>query len=420
MPRTSNKYRLLTLFLLFLLSACASPPQEKQSSPDAPYLVLVSMDGYRWNYDSLTETPSLDRMAREGMKAEALRPVFPSVTFPNHYSIATGVYPWRHGIVANEFPREPGGDWYLYKNRSAVQDGSWYLSEPIWVTAEKAGLRTAAFYFVGTEADIEGVRPADWRNFDAEVPAATRVDTVLGWLSRPEAERPRLVTLYFENVDSAGHWYGPESPENLEAMRLLDHQLGRLLDGIAALPHGDRVNVLLVSDHGQSVYADREPFVLEKWINLDNVKTVGKGPFVYLYYDRAAKNRVGRARDSINANWDCGRAYRPAELPPAWNAGTSLRYPDLFVLSDPGCAVTVDAQSAERLLKGDHGWSPEMPEMAGIFYAVGPRIPAGTRVGIVSVVDVYPMMLEILGLAAPGPVDGDPDALASRLLPEKR
>ncbi|MGD8347424.1 MAG: ectonucleotide pyrophosphatase/phosphodiesterase [Lysobacterales bacterium] len=420
MSRTSTKYRLFALFLLLFLSACAAPPLKKQAAPDTPYLVLVSMDGFRWDYHTLTETPNLDRMASKGMKAEALRPVFPTITFPNHYSIATGVYPWRHGIVANEFPREAGGEWYVYKNRSAVQDGSWYLSEPVWVTAEKAGLRTAAFYFVGTEADIDGVRPADWRSFDAEVPAATRVDTVLGWLSRPEAERPHLVTLYFENVDSAGHWYGPESPENREVMRLLDQQLGRLLDGIAALPHGERVNVLLVSDHGQSAYADREPFILENWIKLDDVKTVGKGAFVYLYYDRSAKNRVKRARDAINGNWDCGRAYLPDELPPSWNAGTSPRYPDLFVQSDPGCAVAVDAKSAERLLKGDHGWSPEMPEMGGIFYAMGPRIPVAARVGVVSVVDVYPMMLEILGLAAPGPVDGDPDVLASRLLPEKR
>lgn len=412
-----NKNRLAIVVALLLLAACSAAPQKAPEEPETSYLVLVSLDGFRWDYDTLTDTPSLDRIARNGMKAERLQPVFPTITFPNHYSIATGVYPWRHGIVGNEFPREADGDWYIYKNRDAVQDGSWYLAEPVWVTAENAGMRSAAFYFVGTEADVGGIRPTYWRNFDADVLPGTRVETVLDWLSLPVSERPRLLTLYFEHVDSAGHWYGPESPENLEMISEIDAQLGRLLDGIAALPHGNRVHVLVVSDHGQSPYCDAEPFVLERWIDLDGVKTVGKGSFVYLYFDEAEDQRPAAVRDTVNENWDCGHAYLPGDLPPEWNAGESPRYPDVFLQSDPGCAVVVDAASLDRLLRGDHGWGPEMPEMGGIFYAIGPRIPAGQRTGVVQTIDVYPMMLEILGLHAPGPVDGDPEALASYLLP---
>lgn len=410
-------WRSLLAAAVLSLLACAPAGPVDEAPDQAPTLVLVSLDGFRWDYASMTETPSLDRLARNGMRAEALIPAFPTLTFPNHFSIATGVWPWRHGLVANRFPDENDQAWYSLSDRATVEDGSWYRAEPVWVTAEKAGMRTAAYYFVGTEADIQGVRPSDWRSFDKEVPGRARVEQVLDWLGRPADRRPSLVTLYFEHVDDSSHWYGPGSPRSLRAIRQVDAWLGRLLDGIEALPRANNISVLVVSDHGQGRYGTRQPLVLEERIDLSDAMVVNGGAyaFVHLAGDRP---RAIAMRDTINRDWNCGRAYLPEDLPPAWNAGSSDRYPDLFVQADPGCGVITRADDGHRLQAGDHGWPPDDPDMWGIFYAAGPRIPPGTLTGPVRVVDIYPLMLAILGLEAPGLVDGDPGALAQRLLPD--
>lgn len=408
----------IVALLAVFLSACSGIEPNQSEQQNKPYLVLVSFDGFRWDYASLTETPALDRMARDGLKAEALQPAFPTVTFPNHFSIATGTLPWRHGIVANDFPNESGERWYRYKDRTTVQDGSWYLAEPVWVTAEKAGLRTAAYYFVGTEADVGGVRPSHWRAFDADVPGRARVSQVLDWLAGPAETRPHLVTLYFEDVDDHGHWHGPQSDENLEAIRQVDRWLGQLREGIARLPHGNDVYVLLVSDHGQAYYNREEPLVLDQWFDLEGTTVINGGPYAFVHLDQDDKNRALAMQAVINRNWNCGQAYLPEELPASWRAGASERYPDLFVQADAGCAVITSEANRHKLTAGDHGWAPDVPEMRGIFYATGPRIPPGARAGVLHVTDIYPMLLDILGLEAPGPVDGDPDALARLLLPK--
>lgn len=411
---------LALLLAASLLAGCAAFDDNGADRGDGPYLVLVSLDGFRWDYDRLTDTPALDRMARDGLKAEALQPVFPTITFPNHFSIATGLHPWAHGIVANDFPDADRERWYSLKDRNTVQDGSWYLAEPIWVTAENAGLRSAAYYFVGTEADIGGVRPSHWRAFDASVPNSARVAQVLDWLSAPAQRRPQLVTLYFEEVDDQGHRYGPESDDNRAAIREVDTRLGELLEGISQLPHGDRVHVILVSDHGQGRYdPNHEPFVLEEWIDLEETRIVNGGPYAFVYLENGGASRAAAMRDVINGRWACGRAWLPDELPGQWNAGSSERYPDLFVIANRGCAVLTTEAKRAGMTAGDHGWAPDVVEMRGIFYAVGPRIPAGARTGVVHATDIYPMMLEILGLEAPGPFHGDPDVLAAMLRPEK-
>ena len=385
---------------------------------DKPYLLLVSIDGFRWDFADLQDTPAIDRIAENGLKAEALQPVFPTLTFPSHFSIATGVRPASHGIVANEFPNEDGSSWYQYKDRSSVQDGQWYLTEPIWVTAEKQGMVSAAYFFVGTEADVAGVRPSHWRAFDASISGEDRVAQVLGWLSEAPETRPHLITLYFEEVDTHTHSGGPGSAESLEAIQRVDAQLQLLLNGIGNLAHGKEVYVLLVSDHGQASYDSAQPtLVLDRIIDLEGTRNVEGGAYVFIHFEEVDINRAERMRDVINDHWACGRAMLPTQTPPAWNMGSSERYPDLIVLADPGCAVLSTAEKQNKINAGAHGWSPEMPEMRGIFYAMGPRIPAGIQIGIVETIDIYPLMLSILGLTAPHAMEGDPDKLPSLLLP---
>jgi len=407
--------------ILLLASACHAPLQPATApGTDRPYVVLVSIDGFRWDFDRLADTPALDRMARTGLKSDALVPAFPTLTFPNHYTIATGWLPWRHGLVANTFPDANRERWYRMQDRDAVQDGRWYEGEPVWVTAERQGVRSVAFYFVGTEADIGGIRPTHWRLFDADVPGEARVNQVLDWLRAPAAERPRFVTLYFEDVDTQTHRHGIGSPESVAAIRRVDELLGRLQAGIAALPFADQVYLVVVSDHGMGAYRAVEPLVLDRLVDLGDTRIVEGGSYVHLYFDRDRDRRARAVRDAVNAAWDCGRAMLADELPAAWRAGASPRYPDLFVLADAGCGVLSSARERHRMEAADHGWPPDMPEMRGILYATGPRIPAGTATGPAHVTDIQPLIVELLGLENSAPVDGDPLRLTSLLRPESR
>lgn len=411
---------LATLFLLLALAGC-SPQQAHnghEQGSSRPYVILVSFDGFRHDFSSMAETPAMDRMAREGLKAEALQPVFPTLTFPNHFSIASGRLPQNHGIVANTFPDDNGDRWYSLYERETVEDGSWYQAEPSWVTAEKQGVRTAAYYFVGTEADVFGVRPSDWRSFEFGVPGEERVDQVLEWLRRPESQRPHLVTLYFEEVDSKTHWYGIGSEESMQAIRDLDRWLGRLQDGIDDLSIADQVYIFLVSDHGMAALDRENVLVLESVIDLGEMKIVEGGPYAFIHFHRPDPGRALALRETINRHWTCGKAFRPEDLPESWQAGISARYPDLIVQADPGCAVVSTRKRLEKLQHADHGWAPDVPEMRGIFYATGPRIPAGARTGVLHVTDIQPLVMSILELEPPEPVDGDPVALPSLLQPE--
>lgn len=411
-------HRLLALLAALMLGACAAPAPSVPAA-DEYYVIVVSFDGFRHDFASLAETPAIDRMAHDGLRAQVLQPAFPTVTFPNHFSIATGMLPQHHGIVANDFPGKDG-DWYSYKDRSSVQDGRWYLAEPFWVTAEKAGMRAAAYYFVGTEADAGGVRPTYWRPFDASVPGQARVKQVLDWLRAPVDTRPRVITLYFEDVDTATHDYGIGSRQSLQAIRRVDAYLDQLQQGIGRLPIANRVSIVLVSDHGMADYSGSEPLVVDEWVDLERTRIVEGGPYVMIWFEQPDAARASEMRDELNRHWDCGQAMRPADLPAEWRASPSPRHPDLWLVAEPGCAVISTGQRRNKLQAADHGWPPDDGNMGGILYATGPRIPAGLRTGPVHVTDVQPLVLELLGLPAPTLIDGDATKLTSLLEPQKR
>jgi arylsulfatase A-like enzyme len=383
---------------------------------DKPRVVLLSLDGFRHDYMERYETPALDEIARRGVRAEALVPAFPSLTFPTHYSIATGLTPGRHGIVANRFLDPATGRHYSLRDRETVEDGWWYGGEPIWVTAESQGMVTSAFYFVGTEADVRGVRPSDWRPFDMDVPGATRVDQVLEWLDAPPATRPHLVTLYLGQVDRAGHEHGPDSPQNAAAVAEVDALVGRLLAGIDDSSRTDPVYLVVVSDHGMMPYVEEPPrFVVDDVIDMDGVRTGVGGPVLYLFLDEPA--RAPSIRDAVNDAWSHGRAWLPEETPAAWGVAGNPRFGDVILTADAGHAVVAGWLRDKRLPAGAHGWTPETPEMHGIFLALGPRFPAGGLLPPVQAVDVYPLLARLLGLRPAPDLDGSPAALADRLLP---
>lgn len=398
----------------WLLVALATAACQHAPEPSPPHVVLISIDGFRHDFRDITDTPALDALAAGGVRATALQPVFPTMTFPNHYSIATGLYPHEHGIVDNTFPDATRTRWYTLRDRDAVGDGSWYGGEPIWVTAARAGLRTAAFYFVGTEAAIGGVRPDDWYAFDPAVPGEARVQQVLDWLGRPATQRPRLITLYFEDVDKATHDYGPESPASLAAIRRVDGYLQRLLDGAARLGLNDQLYVVVVSDHGQArTRRDAPPFVLADHVSLDGVHVVDHGSLAMLFLDDPRPGRAAALRDAINAAWRHGRAYMRTDTPAGWRVTDDPRFGDVIVVADVGHVVS--SQHGRGVSAGDHGWAPDAPQMQGTFIARGPRLPVGKVIDEASVVDVYALLLGILELPAP-PDHPRPDGPLRQLL----
>jgi predicted AlkP superfamily pyrophosphatase or phosphodiesterase len=414
-----NKY--LAFLLILTATAAAASGSGGVNAPEQrnkPYLVLVSLDGFRWDFQNLHDTPALDRITDAGVHAERMIPVFPTLTFPNHYSIATGLYPAGHRLIGNTFPNADLSEWYSLRRREAVQDGKWYGGEPVWVAAEKAGMVTAAYYFVGTEADIQGVPMTYWHQFDASVPGMARVQQVLDWLSMPGERRPHFITLYFEDVDTMTHGYGPGSTQSIAAVERVDGYLGTLLDGIEALPIADDVYLLVVSDHGLiGKRIDDTIFVIDAIADLEGLSVIDHGAAAFIYFPAPDRQRAIEIRNAINAGWDHGKAMLREEAPAAWRVTEEAGFAEIIVQADAGYLVYSTEARVQRRSKGDHGWAPEDEGMHAFFAASGPRLPAGDTLGPIRSVDVYPLMMEILGLPVNTPIDGDPDKLTRLLEP---
>jgi len=393
--------RLVVLCLCLFVAACSQSKNEQD-----PYLILISIDGFGWKLQDANDTPGLDRIAASGVRASAMQPVYPAMTFANHYSIATGLYPYQHGIVDNDFPNADRSAWYHVWDRNAVGDKSWYGGEPIWVSAEKNGMTSAAFFFVGTEAPVGGYSPTYWNKFDASIPGENRVRQVLDWLTLPEDDRPHMITLYFEHVDTAGHEYGVGSWAHEVAVGQVDGYLVQLLDGIEQLDIKDDVSIVVVSDHGQAQYqTESDAFVISDHVNLKGLTAVDHGSYVAIYMDQYDLAQAQNIRDVINTNWNDGRAYLRSESPEHWRVPDDPRFADIAVLANPRYRVVSNREQALRFDGADHGWDPTFEEMHGIFLATGPRLPVGMKTGKINNVEVYPMMMDILGLPLPDNFD---------------
>jgi predicted AlkP superfamily pyrophosphatase or phosphodiesterase len=391
----------------------ADTAPERENSPaqtSKPYVVMVSLDGYRWDYPERYHTPAVERILATGARAEALVPVFPTKTFPNHYSIASGTYTEHSGVVGNEM-YDPAWDRRFLSSRPETStDWHWYGAEPIWVTAEKQGMRTAAFYWPGSEAAVGRVRPTYYKTYDAAVPDTARMRAVLGWLAMEPARRPHLVLAYLSDIDDQAHKHGPDAPEVAEAARTVDGALGMLLDGIARLPIRDSVNVLVVSDHGlQQVDTARIEYLADSAEPGDSTRVVVAGPYAQLFFrgDAAREERVYRA---LAAGMRHARVYRRADIPARLHVRESRRAGDVLVIMDQGWMVDTrrptKARAAWQLNKGNHGYDPQVQTMHGIFLATGPAFRPGATVGRVENVNVYPLIAYVLGLRPAPHVDG--------------
>ena len=396
-------------WLCLLLCACAGPHRAGTVPTPDDYVILVSFDGFRHDYLDRALTPTLDSLAHAGIRARALVPVQPSKTFPSHYTIVTGLHAGEHGLVANTFFDPARGAWYSPADRTTVEDGTWYRGEPIWVTAQRQGLRTGTMFWPGSEADVAGVRPTYWKRFDDDLPDVARIDTVLSWLRLPPTVRPRLLTLYFEFTDDAGSRYGPSSPEADAAIARADSMIVRLLAGTRALPFADRINYVIVSDHGM---ADTRGVVsLSEYVDTTGLRSAVHGPFAFLYLDgdsaRIATARVGLAR------MPHVRVHAPAELPETWH-WDDPRVGDLVLIAEPYWQIV---RAPTPLAPGAaHGWpAEEVPEMRGVLVAAGPRVEPAGVIPALHGIHVYPFLAALLGVEPAAGISGDASVLGKYL-----
>ena len=401
---------LATLFALALMTA-VGVAQHDSVADLQPTVILVSFDGFRWDYASKAPTPNLQRLTARGVRARNMIPSFPSKTFPNHYSIATGLYPGHHGIVSNNIFDPPTGRMFTAAKREEVSDPMWWGGTPIWTLMERNHRSSAPLFWPGSEAPHQGLRPTYWQPYDENVPASARVDRVLQWLDLPAAQRPQLLSLYFEDTDAAGHARGPDSSEVRDAIVRDDGYLGRLVDGLTRRGLLDLVNIVVVSDHGMAAVDDEHVIVADDYLAAADAVISNINPDLSVFPKSGTEEQVYRKLRNANPHL---KVYRRGDTPQHWHFrdAHNPRIPPVIGIADAGWQVlrrtTFDSIKAGKITgaRGQHGWDPQLMAMRAIFVAAGPAFKKGVTVAPFENVSVYNVLAKVLDVT-PAPNDGD-------------
>lgn len=392
-----------------VLSSCTAPTDHKNDGP----LILISIDAFRWDYLQQYSPPTLQRLSRTGVHARRMTASFPSKTFPCHYTLVTGLWPEHHGIVSNWFydPSSPESF-----NMRKTETMWWAGGEPVWITAEKQGVRSACYYWPGAEAEIQRMRPTRFQPFSKEPSSIERVDGLLKWLALPIAERPQICTLYFDHVDTVSHKYGPMSPETDAAVLEDDAALAHLLDGLTKLGLGDAANLVIVSDHGMSETSPDQVVFFEDLMDLSQVRIEATGPFGGVRPNPGVDPATLVAEIRAKAPPQV-QVYLRAEVPAHLHYRASDRIaPIVLIMDDHWCIERKTGWPKLRANynKGSHGWDPTTPNMGALFIANGPAFRRGLTLDNVESVDVYHLLCAVLGIT-PAANDGSPN-LARKIL----
>jgi predicted AlkP superfamily pyrophosphatase or phosphodiesterase len=384
-----------------------SPEQQSKH-----YVVLVSLDGFRYDYAQKYGASHLLAIASRGASApDGMYPAYPSVTFPNHYTIITGLYPEHHGIVANTFYDPARKEHFSYADPKTGGDGSWYGGMPLWVLAEKQGMRAGCFFWPGSDTEIDGDRPSFYLKYDAKIPGETRIDQAIAWLQLPPAQRPHFITLYFSDTDHMGHEFGPETPEEADAVHQADELMGHLETKLNALHLP--IDLFIVADHGMET-VEGGWINLDKWADLTDFET--DGALLYPKSEAAAQKAYEQLRNAS----DKFKVYRRRDVPPQLHYDSNARIGDpVVVLNGPYLVRARSGPPGEPppTVKGMHGYDPyRMKSMRAIFYAEGPDIRHGVKLAPFQNTNIYPFISQILGLKI-GSVDGDGKPLQEILAP---
>ncbi len=397
----------LAILCVFNLTAVAQAPIKDLK----PTVILISLDGFRWDYLDKYSPATLNALARNGVRAKWMIPSFPTKTFPNHYTVATGLYPQNHGLVENNI--YDFGEIFTMSKRKEVENPRWWWGEPIWVTAEKQGQIAASYFFVGTETMIQGEAPTHWRTYNGRVPNIMRVDKILGYLDQPKGKRPTMLSMYFSTTDDVGHEFGPESEETKYAVWEVDGYIERLVSGLKKRGIDQQVNIIITSDHGMAAVDQRNAVVMDDYFDTtdknlaDPIITTGE---IWQIFPQPGKEDelIGRLKPIKNAI-----CWRKSEIPPRLHYSKGRRIAPIVCSSDLGWFMTsrerYDTQKKSDdfdKTRGAHGYDNRYQEMQATFIAHGVAFKKGYVAEPFSNVEVYNLMCKILGLT-PAKNDGN-------------
>jgi predicted AlkP superfamily pyrophosphatase or phosphodiesterase len=380
----------------------AEGSKNDQSQLKKPYVILISADGFRHDYAKKYNAEHLLQLSANGVSAESMLPSYPSVTFPNHYSIATGMYPAHHGLVNNSFLEEKTGQRYTMGAKEKVRDGKWYGGTPLWVLAEQQHLLAASMFWVGSEAEIKGTRPSYYYGYTEQISVAKRIEIIKGWLSLPEEKRPHLITFYVSEPDHAGHSFGPDAPQTEKAVKMVDSVIYQLTETLK--PLGLPLNYIFVSDHGMTAVDREQPIRTPAAIDTAKYIIASSGTLMDIH----AKNKadVAPLYAALKSNEKDFKVYLKSEMPKHLHYSSAddrmnrigdilliPEWPKVFSNRKPGI--------------GHHGFDATVvKDMHASFMAWGPAFKAKVKIPTFENVNVYPLITTILGLTYQEAIDG--------------
>lgn len=409
---TSRIILVISIFIAFSLASCTSNAKDNnKASAPKKYVVVLSMDGFRWDYTEGLPTPNFDKMAQLGVKAESMQSSFPSKTFPNHYTIATGLYPDHHGLVNNTFYMPDRNEVYKIRNREKVEDGSIYSGEPIWISAEKQDVKTASYFWVGSEADIQGIQPSIWKNYHQRTPFEDRADSVISWLQLPMQNRPQLIMWYVHQPDGVGHRFGPNSTILDSTVVALDALLGRFMNQLSELNNADSINFILLSDHGMGYVNSEKSIAITDYLEKDwEYDIYGYNPMYNIWAEGAIKDSIfNRLKDIEHI-----QCYKTDNVPAHLHYDSSKRRGDLIVMADSAWSVFEKPKNAKKKEGGTHGYDSNNKDMDAIFYAYGPDFKVNYTMKRFQNIHIYELLAHLLDIQ-PAENDGDIDHIREML-----
>ena len=406
-------YYLYSLTIALCLSGCLSNNNEHSVDSKKPYLIMLSLDGFRWDYEQYAHTPVLDSLAKTGVVADALIPSFPTKTFPNHYTMATGLYPDNHGIVLNSFYADDQKKDYNMKDGSAVTDGNFYQGEPIWSTAELQGVKAATLFWVGSGAEIKGVRPSYWSHYNHSLPFDARIDSVFNWLSLPLAVRPHLIMWYLHQPDEIDHDFGPLSKEAIQVIENLDTYLGKFFAKMRMLPNYNQLNFIITSDHGMSSISKEKEIILDEIIDTTDLLFYnGYNPVLNLKVKEGKLKKVYNELKTV----DHLQVWYHDSIPKRLHYGANPRTLDITVVALPNWSIYWSWAKGNSM--GAHGYDNSFKDMHAIFYAAGPAFKVDYRSPAFENIHLYPLIAEIMELD-PAQTDGNIHSVENILVKKK-